>query len=237
MTDWYNVLGLPLWFWLFVLPALVSIGLFATRERVRPRLVRVWAFLDAVYLGAGIVAAVCMTFILTLIVAQMLARWSGIPFEGATEFAGYAMAATSFFALAHALSRGAHIRVSVFLNINDFTRRWLDAGAMFVAAVIATYFARYAVKTNFLSEMLNDRTQGQDRIPEWFVSLLKMFGTGPQDWVAIWRGTGTEWIYTPVWVPQIPMSIGTVLLAVALWDHLIRLLVNEKSAIVGEVVE
>ncbi|MEE3025643.1 MAG: TRAP transporter small permease, partial [Pseudomonadota bacterium] len=40
-----------------------------------------------------------------------------------------------------------------------------------------------------------------------------------------------------VWVPQIPMSIGTVLLAIALWDHLVRLLVTDETAIKSEVVE
>ncbi|MGB2188844.1 MAG: TRAP transporter small permease, partial [Candidatus Puniceispirillaceae bacterium] len=156
---------------------------------------------------------------------------------GSTEFAGYAMAATSFFALAHAFGRGAHIRVSILLNLNRFTRMWLDAAAMLIAAVIATYFARYAVKTNFLSEMLNDRTQGQDQIPEWFVTFLSMFATAPDGWAALWRSSGDEWIYTPVWVPQIPMSIGTILLAVALWDHLVRLLVTDESAITSEIVE
>ena len=178
-----------------------------------------------------------MVTILLLIIAQMAARWTGITFEGSTEFAGYAMAATSFFALAHAFGRGAHIRVSILLNLNSFTRMWLDAAAMLVAAVIATYFARYAVKTNFLSEMLNDRTQGQDQIPEWFVSLLSMVSTAPDKWAALWQGTGDAWIYTPVWVPQIPMSIGTVLLAIALWDHLVRLLVTDETAITSEVVE
>ncbi|MEC7305445.1 MAG: TRAP transporter small permease subunit, partial [Pseudomonadota bacterium] len=205
--------------------------------RLVPLLRRIWRVLDAVYLASGVLAAVFMVMILLLIVAQMGARWAGITFEGSTEFAGYAMAATSFFALAHAFSRGAHIRVSILLNLNSFTRMWLDAGAMLVAAVIATYFARYAVKTNFLSEMLNDRTQGQDQIPEWVVSLLLMFGTAPGNWGAIWEKTGDAWIYTPVWVPQLPMSVGTILLAIALWDHLIRLLVTDETAIKGETVE
>ena len=138
--------------------------------------------------------------------------------------------------LAHAFSRGAHIRVSILLNLNNFTRLWVDALAMLIAAIIATYFARFAIKTNFLSEMLNDRTQGQDQIPDWFLSILKMFGTAPTEWGALWAGTSAEWVYTPVWVPQIPMSIGTILLAIALWDHLIRLLVNDESAIKSETV-
>lgn len=237
MSDWSPILGLPLWVWLFVLPTALALVARLQRARMRSLLGPVWRVLDVIYLGSGVLAAIFMVMILLLIVAQMAARWAGITFEGSTEFAGYAMAATSFFALAHAFSRGAHIRVSILLNLNRFTRMWLDAGAMLVASIIATYFARYAVKTNFLSEMLNDRTQGQDQIPEWVVSLLSMFGTTPDRWAALWDGTGDAWIYTPVWVPQIPMSIGTVLLAVALWDHLIRLLVTDETAIKAEVVE
>jgi hypothetical protein len=33
------------------------------------------------------------------------------------------------------------------------------------------------------------------------------------------------------------MSVGTILLAIALWDHLIRLLVTDETAIKGETVE
>ncbi len=237
MSDWSPILGLPLWVWLFVMPALCAAVSRWQRRAMRPHLERLWAVLDRLYLASGVLAAIFMVTILLLIIAQMAARWTGITFEGSTEFAGYAMAATSFFALAHAFGRGAHIRVSILLNLNSFTRMWLDAAAMLVAAVIATYFARYAVKTNFLSEMLNDRTQGQDQIPEWFVSLLSMVSTAPDKWAALWQGTGDAWIYTPVWVPQIPMSIGTVLLAIALWDHLVRLLVTDETAIKSEVVE
>jgi hypothetical protein len=43
-------------------------------------------------------------------------------------------------------------------------------------------------------------------------------------------------VYTPLWLPQIPMSIGTTLLAIALWDNLIRFVVLDKSNIKGEMV-
>lgn len=236
MTNWPILLGLPLWFWLFVLPAIVAVLCRTFRFRVKPVLMPIWRILDRVYLASGIIAAICMMLILAIIIVQMAARWLNISFEGSTEFAGYAMAATSFFALAHALSRGAHIRVSILLNLNRFTRLWLDAFAMLVAAIIATYFARFAVKTNFMSEILNDRTQGQDQIPEWVVTLLKMPGTFPTEWGVLWANTSSKLIFTPVWVPQIPMSIGTILLAITLWDHLIRLLVTSETAIKAEVL-
>lgn len=230
MRDWSPVMGLPLWVWLFVIPSLIGILCLIAGPRLERFLRPLWRLLDGVYVASGVIAAFFMVLILLLIVAQMVARWTGFALPGTTEFAGYAMAATSFFALSHALMRGAHIRVSIILNANAFLKRWLDVFAIFGAAVIATYFARYAIKANIFSEMLNDRTQGQDQIPEWLVSLFKL------DFTAAMQG-GSELVYTPVWIPQLAMSIGTVLLAIALWDTLYRTLINGVNPIVSESVE
>ncbi len=236
MNDWQQFLGLPLWFWLFVLPTGFIVFCGYMGDRMRPYLEPVWRILNRLYLVGGALAAFFMVTILVLIVAQMIARWSGIAFPGSTEFAGYAMAATSFFALAHALTRGAHIRVSIFLNMNQFTKVWLDAFALLIAAITATYFARYAIKTNILSNSLNDRTQGQDKVPEWVLSLFSMVKTPPAQWGELWANTGSDWVFTPMWLPQLPMSVGTVLLAIALWDCLSRLMVTGDSTIKGEAV-
>lgn len=235
MSNWPLYFGLPLWFWLFVVPAACAVIIRFKQDAACRYLPPVWRLLDRLYMASGIVAACFMVLILLIIILQMIARWTGIAFEGSTEFAGYAMAATSFFAMAHALSRGAHIRVSILLNINHFTRLWLDGFAMLMAAIIATYFARFAIKTNFISEVLNDRTQGQDQIPSWVIALIKMPGTPPSGWADLWAN-GTELVFTPVWVPQIPMSIGTILLAIALWDHLFRLMATGETHIKGESV-
>jgi len=237
LRDWQAFLGLPLWVWLFVFPTVLVIFCALQRERAGRMLRPVWRLLDRVYVAAGVVAALCMIMILLLIVAQMVTRWLGLTFPGGTEYAGYAMAATSFFALAYAFVRGAHIRVSIFLKWNRFMALWLDAAAMLIAAFIATYFARYAIKTNIVSEMLNDRTQGTDFVPEWLLSVFRMFATWPSDWAELWANTGSDWVYTPVWLPQLPMSIGSVLLAIAVWDHLTRLMVNHTSSIVSEAIE
>jgi TRAP-type C4-dicarboxylate transport system permease small subunit len=230
MRDWSPVMGLPLWVWLFVLPSLIGVFCLIAGPRLERILRPVWRVLDGVYVASGAIAGFFMVMILSLIVLGMVARWTSVAVPGTTEFAGYAMAATSFFALCYALTRGAHIRVSIILNANDFLRRWLDIFAVFGAAIIATYFARYAVKANFFSEMLNDRTQGQDQIPEWLVSLFSL------DFAAAAQGS-TTLVYTPVWIPQLAMSIGTILLAIALWDTLYRMLVTGVNPIVSEAVE
>ncbi len=237
MRDWQPFLGLPLWVWLFIFPILLAAYCLFQRETAGRILRPVWQVLDRLYFASGMIAAFFMLTILALIIAQMIARWSSVTFPGSTEYAGYAMAATSFFALSHALTKGAHIRVSIFLKWNKFTTLWLDAFAMLIAAVTATYFARYAIKTNILSDLLNDTTQGQDFIPQYVVTFFAMFGNAPTKWGQMWADTGSEWVYTPMWIPQLPMSIGTVLLAIALWDNLTRLLVNRTTSIIAEAVE
>ncbi|SDZ50098.1 TRAP-type C4-dicarboxylate transport system, small permease component [Jannaschia faecimaris] len=237
MTDWAPVLGLPLWVWLFILPSLIATACYVAGPRLEPRLRPIWRALDVLYLASGCLSAVFMVMILLLIVAQMIARWTGVTLPGTTEFAGYAMAGTSFFALCHALTRGAHIRVSIILNANAFLKRWLDLFAVFGAAVIATYFARYAIKANGFSALLNDRTQGQDQIPEWIVTLLSLPSRAPGEWGSAMAGAGDGLVYTPLWIPQLAMSAGTVLLAIALWDTLCRMAVTGTNPIVSEAVE
>jgi len=235
--DWKPLLGLPLWVWLFVFPSLFAVVCLVLGKKLEGFLKPFWKILNGIYTASGVLAACCMVGILVIIVVQMVFRWLGLQFQGSTDYAGYAMAATSFFALAHALNRGSHIRVSILLNLNVHTQKWMNVFAIFIAALTATYFSRYAIKTNFLSEMINDRTQGIDQVPERLLAVVKMFGSAPSEWSAMWEAAGTGWVYTPMWLPQIPMSIGTVLLAIALWDNLYRLLVTGENPIKVEAVE
>ena len=237
MRDWQAILGLPLWFWLFVLPTAFAFYCLFFAASAKRILTPIWRSLDRIYTASGVIAACFMILILVLIAGQMIARWTNTIFPGGTEFAGYAMACTSFFALAYTLTHGAHIRVSIFLNMNDFLKFWLDAFAMLISAITATYFARYAVKTNFVSEMLNDRTQGLDKVPEWLLSIFAMVGQWPSQWGETWAKTSSEMVFTPVWLPQLAMSVGAILLAIAIWDHLFRLLIMRETQIVRESVE
>lgn len=157
--------------------------------------------LDALYFAGGVAGAFFMVAILAIIVAQMVARWTGLVFPGATSYAGYCMAAASSLALAYALNSGAHIRVTLLLSGLGRWRRWGELWCHGIAAITATYFARYAIKTVYWSEKLGDIGQGQDA--------------------------------TPLWIPQLAMAAGACLLALALWDHLIRMIVFSHPG-VGE---
>jgi TRAP-type C4-dicarboxylate transport system permease small subunit len=123
--------------------------------------------LDALYLAGGAFSALCLVAILAIIVAQMAARWIGVTFPGATNYAGYAMAAASFSAFAYALNHGAHIRVSLALNALGARRRWLDLLCFAAGAAISSYVAFYAVRALGFSLRFNDVSQGLDRTPLW----------------------------------------------------------------------
>ena len=111
--------------------------------------------LNGLYSAAGFLAALFLIGILSLIVLQMLARWTGEVFPGAPAYVGYCMAAASFFAFANALQRGAHIRVAMLLNVvGDGPRRLLETWCFGIGAVLAWYFVYHATKFVYWSRFL-----------------------------------------------------------------------------------
>lgn len=136
------------------------------------------SILDRVYFGSGVVAALFLIAILLLIVIQMLARWTGEVFPGAPDYAGYCMAAASFFAFAHALNRGAHIRVSMLLNaVGPKVRRLLETWCFAIASVLGWYFVYYATKATYWSWKFNDVSQGQDMTALWIPQTAMVLGS------------------------------------------------------------
>ncbi len=133
--------------------------------------------LDFLYTASGIAAALCLVAILTLIIVQMLARWTGEVFPGAPDYAGYAMAAASFLAFANALNRGAHIRVSIVLNaVGPGLRRIINIWCFAIGAATAWYFVYYAYRFVSFSYQFNDISQGQDRTALWIPQSVMLFG-------------------------------------------------------------
>ncbi|MBT4933840.1 MAG: TRAP transporter small permease subunit [Rhodospirillaceae bacterium] len=140
--------------------------------------ISVRSMLDRLYFGSGILAALFLISILSLIVIQMLARWTGEVFSGAPDYAGYCMAAASFFAFAHALNRGAHIRVSILLNaVGPKTRRVLEIWCFSIATGLGWYFVYYATKATYWSWKFGDISQGQDATPLWIPQSSMVIGS------------------------------------------------------------
>ena len=134
-------------------------------------------FLDRLYTAGGIIAALFLIAILGLILIQMVARWTAEIFPGAPDYAGYCMAAASFFAFAHALNRGAHIRVSILLNaVSTKARFFLEVWCFAIGTALAWYFVYYAIKTTYWSWKFHDVSQGQDATPLWIPQSAMVLG-------------------------------------------------------------
>lgn len=134
-------------------------------------------FLDGLYFTGGMIGAGFLILILLIIVAQMVARWSGHVLPGSTAYAGYCMAAASFFSLAYALNHGAHIRVTLLLGKMGKYRRYGEIWCFGVATFLSGYFAWYAWQAVNVSIMINDVSQGQDATPLWIPQIAMGVGT------------------------------------------------------------
>ena len=144
-------------------------------------------FLDKMYLGAAYMAAFFLLCILIIICVQMIARWTGFVVMGATAYAGYAMAASAFFAMAYTLHQDGHIRVRIILNKLGKNKKWGERWCYGIGSLLAIYFFYYASRGAYFSYILNDISQQDD-----------------------------AW---PMWIPQMVMVLGTLLLAIAFLDR------------------
>ena len=154
-------------------------------------------FLDRLYDAAGYLAAFFMVGILAMVLASVVGRLVGFNLRGSDAYAGYAMAATSFLALAHTLKRGEHIRVTLLLDrFGGRLRRpldlWCHAAGTFFCGVLAFHSVRLA----YVSRQFNDVSQGNDA--------------------------------TPLWIPQIAMAVGAIVLLIAMADDFV-LLVRRRT--------
>ncbi|MBT8409848.1 MAG: TRAP transporter large permease subunit, partial [Alphaproteobacteria bacterium] len=128
-----------------------------------------------------------------------VARWSGLLLRGGANYAGYAMATTSFLALAYTFNHNAHIRVGLFVGKAGRWRRAVEIWCYTLATLATVFLAYNAVKATRFSAKINDISQGQDA--------------------------------TPLWIPQTFMAIGAVIFAIALVDHLTRLVLTDYQGV------
>jgi TRAP-type C4-dicarboxylate transport system permease small subunit len=156
-------------------------------------------FLDSLYDAAGYLAAFFMVGILFMVLASVVGRLIGFNLRGSDAYAGYAMAAASFLALAHTLKRGEHIRVMLFLErFHGRFRRPLEIWSHGAGTLLCAALAVFSVRLVWQSHAFNDVSQGNDA--------------------------------TPLWIPQLAMAAGAIVLLVAMLDDFIALLRRRQIA-------
>lgn len=123
--------------------------------------------LDSLYSWSGYLAAFFLAAIGLAVVAQIVGRFVGVTIEG-TELAGFCLAATSFFALAHTFKSGSHVRVNLLVRrFTGSTGRLVEMWCCGASAVIVGYVAWHATLLVIQSYQFNDISPGLLAMPFW----------------------------------------------------------------------
>jgi TRAP-type C4-dicarboxylate transport system permease small subunit len=122
-------------------------------------------------------AAFFLFVTLSIIILNILGRQFGFFLPGADAYAGYAIAAVAFFALAGTLKRNEHIRVTLLLQrLGIKGERRLQIWAHTVGVLVAAYFSFYSWRMVWFSHRFGDVSHGQDATPLWIPQMVMALG-------------------------------------------------------------
>ncbi len=155
--------------------------------------------LDTLYDSAAWIAATFMVALLVMVMLSIAGRELGFHVRGTDAYAGYMMAGAGFFALAHTLKRGEHIRVTLLLQaLAPAARRRFEIFSLAVAVLLAGLLAFFSGKLCLQSWQFHDISTSNDA--------------------------------TPLWIPQISMALGTLILFIAFVDEFFSELRGTREA-------
>jgi len=175
-------------------------------------------FLDNIYRAGGVLAAVFMFAIFTIVLLQVGANLIdfivqavtgeaiGLVIPSYAEIAGFMLAGTSFLALPYALRHATHIRVSLFIQrMGPRGRQISDVWSFLIGFILISWLAYYAWELVLESYEYGDLSTGL--------------------------------IAVPIWIPQTTLALGTTLMAISLLDGLISSLLNKSFFVDGNAEE
>tara|TARA_B100000886_G_scaffold201750_1_gene139344 strand:- start:305 stop:790 length:486 start_codon:yes stop_codon:yes gene_type:complete len=152
-------------------------------------------YLEKIYKFSGYIAALFLLFIAVFILLGVLSRIFGFYIRGLSEYSGYCMAASTFFALAYTFSEGGHIRITLFLEkLNNKFRKIFEIWCLLTATIFSGYLAFYFIKMLVISYKFKERSEGADEIL--------------------------------IWIPQSPLALGSLILFVCIFHHLLKCFYN-----------
>jgi TRAP-type C4-dicarboxylate transport system permease small subunit len=124
--------------------------------------------LDGLYSTSAAFAALCLVIICVLILAQSIGRLLGVVVPSAGEFSGYAVAASTFLALAPTFRAGGHIRVTLAINALPVRiQRGVEILALLTTLGLVSYMAWFLLQMTRRSVKLGDISPGLIKLPLW----------------------------------------------------------------------
>jgi|TARA_X000001036_G_C20144901_1_gene588889 TRAP-type C4-dicarboxylate transport system permease small subunit len=135
-------------------------------------------FLKSIYKTSGYIAAVFLILVAVFILTGITSRIFGFYIRGLSEYSGYSMAASSFFALAFTFYEKAHIRITLFLEkLKSSNKKFTELWCLSVASFFAGFMAFYFIKMTVISIKFEERSEGADEILIWIPQTAVAIGS------------------------------------------------------------
>jgi len=134
-------------------------------------------FLDRLYAGSGVLAALCVFGIFALMLAQSFGREAGILVRGADDIVSWLCAAASFLALGHTFRHGELVRVGLLLErLGPAWRRRMELFSLGVATLFVAYMLWAVSRFIYESWKFNEVAQGLIKVPIWIPQMTFLIG-------------------------------------------------------------
>ena len=134
-------------------------------------------FLDRLYTGSGVLAALCVFGIFALMLAQAFGREGGILVRGADDIVSWLCAASAFLALGHTFRHGELVRVGLWLErLGPRARRMMEIWALTVTALFGAYMLWSVSRFVYESWKFNEVAQGLIKVPIWIPQMSFLIG-------------------------------------------------------------
>ena len=125
-------------------------------------------FLKSIYKTSGYIAAIFLILVAVFILTGITSRIFGFYIRGLSEYSGYSMAASSFFALSYTFYEKAHIRITLFLEkLKNKNKRFAEIWGLSIASFFSGFMAFYFIKMTIISIKFEERSEGADEIFIW----------------------------------------------------------------------
>ena len=122
--------------------------------------------LDWIYRLAAYLAGALLVLLCALVLYSIVARLAGLFAGGASDFAGYVMATSTFMALSYTFRTHGHIRVTLLIQTaTGAVRRGIELLCLGFMSIATAYLAYYMCRLAWASYVFGDRSEGGRRRP------------------------------------------------------------------------
>lgn len=133
--------------------------------------------LQRLYFACGALAGACLVAVAGFVLYSIGGGLFGYVARSADDFAGYAMLASSFLALAHTFGKGEHIRVTLLIGrLRGTARRIAEIACLLAGGALAGYLAWFSIKSTWISYKIGDVSTGLVAVPLWIPQIAMALG-------------------------------------------------------------